>query len=117
MKTRYAGVCQALALTLAVFFCLSTLATAQEKSVYDEHARPMFVVIPPKPALPTTKPSSGTLTEWNGSFTYNNTQYNYVMVGADPSTNQGVIVTAWLVPIKLVLSNGDVFDPLSGGPF
>jgi hypothetical protein len=117
MKKRYAGVCHSVALALLVFFCLSTLATAQEKSIYDEHARPMYVVVPPKPALPTTKPPSGTLTEWNGSFTYNSHQYNYVMVGDDPSTNQGVIVTAWLIPVKLILSNGDTFDPLSGGPF
>jgi hypothetical protein len=117
MKTRNAGLCQLMALTLLACCCLSVLAVAQDSSVNDEHAVPRFVVIPPKPAAPGTPPPSGTLQEWNGSFTYNNHNYPYVMVGADPSTNSGAEITTWVVPVKLILSNGDTFDPLSGGPF
>ena len=58
-----------------------------------------------------------TLQEWNGSFTYNSTQYKYVMVGADPSTNQGALIPTIIIPVKIVLSGGQIYDPLSGGPF
>ncbi len=106
-------VCQLMALALLLCFCLSFRATAQNSS--DENARPRFVVLPPKPAAPGAP--SGTLQEWNGSFNYNGNNYNFVMVGADPSTNQGALITTWVIPVKIVLSGGQVFDPLSGGPF
>ena len=38
------------------------------------------------------------------------------MVGQDPSTNQGAEITTWVVPVKIVLSDGSTWDPLSGGP-
>jgi len=117
MKTRNARLCQLMALTLLACCCLSVLALAQDSSVNNERAVPRFTIIRPKPAAPGTPPPSGTLQEWNGSFTYNSHNYTYVMVGADPSTNTGVEITAWLIPVKLILSNGDIFDPLSGGPF
>lgn len=112
MKTRFAGLCQLMALALLATFCLSTFAMAEDTMP----AHPRFAVIPPKPALPGQEFPSSTLQEWNGSFTYNGTPYNYVMVGADPSTNQGALITTWLVPVKLVLSDGSVWDPLAGGP-
>jgi len=105
MKTRFAGVCQAMALILL----LSAFSFAAEQ------ARPRFVVIPPKPAAPGTELPSATLQEWNGSFTYNGTPYNYVMVGQDPTTGQGTVVTNYLIPVRIVLSGGQTFDPLSGG--
>lgn len=113
MKTRFAGVCHVLALTLLAGCCLSVAAFAADNDTMPAH--PRFTIIPPKPALPGQN-LSGTLQEWNGSFTYNNTTYNYVMVGADPSTNQGALVTTYLIPVKLVLSDGSVWDPLAGGP-
>lgn len=116
MKTRYARLCQGMALALLACFCLSVLAVAQDSSVNDEHAVPRFVVIPPKPAAPGKEPA-GTLQEWNGSFTYNGTNYPYVMVGQNPSSNSPTEITSWMVPVKLVLSDGSVWDPLSGGPF
>jgi len=113
MKTRFAGVCQLLALTLVAACCLSVFTLAEDTMP----AHPRFAVIPPKPALPGHENPSGLLEEWNGSFTYNGTNYPYVMVGADPSTNAGAIITTWIVPVKLVLSDGSVWDPLQGGPF
>ncbi len=112
MKTRFAGLCQILALTLLAAFCLSTFALAAEDTM---PAHPRFTVIPPKPALPGQN-LTGTLVEWNGSFTYNSHQYNYVMVGNDPSQNNTALITTWIVPVKLVLSDGSVWDPLAGGP-
>jgi hypothetical protein len=70
-----------------------------------------------KPVPSSFQAPSGVLPEWNGSFTYNGTQYNYVMVGADPSSNQGVLITTWIIPVKIVLSTGQTFDPLAGGAF
>jgi len=116
MKTRTTLPCQLMALTLLACCCFSALAVAQNSSVNDEHAVGRFVVLPAKPALPGTRPPAGTLEEWNGSFTYNSHNYPYVMVGTDPSTNSGAEITTWIVPVKLILSNGDTFDPLSGGP-
>jgi hypothetical protein len=108
MKTRFAGLCQAMALTLLA--CSLSAFAADNGTV-----TPRYVVIPPKPAIPGTQ--TGTLQTWNGSFTYNNQNYQYVMVGQNPTTNQGTLVTAYIIPVKIVLSTGQVFDPLAGGPF
>jgi len=112
MKTRFAGVCQALALTLLICSMSAFVFAADTANV-----RARYVVIPPKPAAPGSPLPTVTLQEWNGSFTYNNHQYNYVMVGQNPTTGAGTIVTAYVIPVKIILSNGQVFDPLSGGPF
>lgn len=105
MKTRFAGVCQALALILL----LSAFSFAADQS------RPRFVVIPPKPATAGAALPSATLQTWNGSFTNNGTQYNFVMVGQDPSTGQASLISTFIVPVKIVLSDGTTYDPLAGG--
>jgi hypothetical protein len=118
MKTRYASLCQRMALALLVCFSLSALATAQDSKInLNAPVVPRYVVIPPKPAPAGMKTPSGTLQEWNGSFTYNGTNYPYVMVGTDPSSGAASEITTWIIPVKLILSNNDVFDPLAGGPF
>jgi hypothetical protein len=116
MKKSCVSLCQTLALALLVCFCLSVLAVAQETSADTMRALPRFTIIPPKPAAPGHENPSGTLQEWNGSFQHNGTNYPFVMVGADPSTNQGAIITTWIVPVKLILPDGSVWDPLAGGP-
>jgi len=105
-----------IALTLVIIICLSAVALAQDNNASDEKAVPRFEVLarPIDPNLPTP---ANTLQEWNGSFTYNGNQYNYVMVGADPSTNQGALIPTIIIPLKIVLSDGSTFDPLAGGPF
>jgi hypothetical protein len=112
MKTRLTGVCQFLALALITGCCLATFATAEDTMP----AHPRFTVLPPKPALPGHENPTGTLQEWNGSFISNGTTYPFVMVGADPSTNQGALITTWIIPVKLILSDGSTWDPLAGGP-
>ena len=97
MKTR---VCRVLALSLMICSVSAFVFAA------DQPDKARFVVIPPKPAAPGTPIPDVTLQTWNGSFTYNSHQYNYVMVGKDPSTGQGTIVTTWLIPVKIVLSDG-----------
>jgi hypothetical protein len=100
------------ALTLLTIFCLSAFVFAAD----NEQVVPRFVVMP-KPVNPNLPTPANTLQEWNGSFTYNGNQYNYVMVGADPSTNQGALIPTIIIPVKIVLSSGQTYDPLNGGPF
>ena len=102
-----------MALTLLTVFCLSAFVFAQGN---DEKVTPRFVVMP-KALDPNIPTPAVTLEEWSGSFTYNSHNYTYVMVGADPSTNQGALITTFVIPVKIVLSTGEVFDPILGGPF
>jgi hypothetical protein len=112
MKTRSAGLCQLMALTLLLCCCFSALAVAQDTATEPNvHAR--YVVIPQKPAAPGAP--AGNLLTWNGSFTYNSHQYNYVMVGQNPTSGQGSIITTYIVPVKIILSTGQTFDPIAGG--
>jgi hypothetical protein len=116
MKTRFAGVCQILALTLLIC-SMSAFIVAADTAASNEKVTARYVVIPPKPAAPGSPLSPSTLQTWNGSFTYNNQNYNYVMVGQNPSTGQGTLVTTYIIPVKIVLSSGQVFDSLGGGAF
>jgi len=115
MKTRFAGVCQVLALTLIVC-SMSAFVVAADNAGSSEKVTARYVVIPPKPAAPGTLPLSN-LKTWNGSYTYNSHQYNYVMVGQDPATGQGTIITTYIIPTKIVLADNSVWDPLAGGAF
>ncbi len=115
MKIRFATLCQLMALTLIACFCLSALALARDAPTSDESVRPRFMVIPKPidlnlPAPPTT------LQEWNGSFVYNGI-WPYVMVGADPSTNTSATIPTSIIPVKIILSTGQSFDPLVPTPF
>src|ERR1039457_5004715 len=120
MKIRIAGLCQMMALTLLVCCCFSALVSAQDGNSAqgnNEKVTPRFVVIPQKPLAPGTAEPDTSLLTWNGSFTYNSHQYNFVMVGHDPSTGQAAIITTYLIPVRIVLSGGQTFDPFRGGPF
>ena len=105
-----------MALSLIAAFCLSALASAQDSLIDNGSAVPRYVVLPPKPAAPGHEHPAGTLQEWNGSFVHNGTTYNYVMVGADPSTNKVALITPWVIPVKLILSDNSVWDPVGNGP-
>src|SRR5271169_5480495 len=118
MKTRNTRLGLLMALTLFVCCSLPAFAAAQQRdSVTNEVVHPRFVVLPKAidPNMPTPEV---TLQEWNGSYLdHNGNNHNFVMVGADPSTNQGALITTYVIPVKIILSTGEVFDPLSGGPF
>jgi hypothetical protein len=115
MKSRYAGMCQVMALTLLACSILSAFAFAQDSSenmkiVGPAHAR--FAVLPPKPGNGNVPPA--VLQTWNGSFTYNGTNYPYNMVGFDPSTNQTATIPTFIIPIKIVIQyqgHQYTFDP------
>lgn len=98
-----------------MFAVISTIAIGQEGVSNASKALPRLAVRAPKPAPANFPVPTRTLPEWNGSFTYNGTQYNYVMVGTDPSRNQGALIKTWIIPVKIVLSTGETFDPFSGG--
>jgi hypothetical protein len=106
MKNRVTTLSLPLVLSLLAGFCFSTMAWAQGGN---EQVRPRFVVLAPKPS--SGPPPPVVLQTWNGSFTYNNVNYPYQMVGADPSTNTSVTIPTFIIPIKIVLSTGDTFDP------
>jgi hypothetical protein len=110
VSARTISMCVALLLALTALSALSYAAEGNDTAV------PRFTIMPPKPALPGHEHPASTLQEWNGSFTFNGNQYNYVMVGADPSTNQGALIPVWIIPTKIVLSDGSTWDPLAGGP-
>jgi len=118
MKTRSTRLGLLMALTLLICCTLSVFVMAQQRdSVTNEIVKPRFVVVPKAidPNMPTPEV---TLQEWNGSFMdHNGNNHNFVMVGADPSTNQGALIPTWIIPVKIILSTGEVFDPLAGGPF
>jgi hypothetical protein len=116
MKTRSTLLGLLMALTLLTVFCLSALASAQDNDSTQEKAVPRYDVLY-RPVDPNMPKPDVSLQEWNGHFTYNSTQYNFVMVGADPATNQGALIPTIIIPLKIVLSDGSVWDPLAGGPF
>ncbi len=104
---------QTLRLTLVVFFCLAGIAAAQEAQFEPGSERPMFTRLPatlhsPKNAI---EAAATPLQTWNGSFTFNGTTYNYNMVGVPPFPSGSATVTTYVIPIKIVLSNGATFDP------
>jgi hypothetical protein len=109
-------------LIAAVLFLTCGLATAQPQSGQNGYAdgqddgRPKarYLVVPPQPAKKHSKAGPGaSLTTWQGGFVYNNTQYNYTMVGTNPfTTNVGTGIQAFVVPLKLVYIQTDtIFDP------
>src|SRR5271165_6417951 len=118
MKTRSTRLGLLMALTLLICCTLSVFVMAQQRdSVTNEIVKPRFVVVP-KAIDPNMPTPAVTLQEWNGSYMdHNGNNHNFVMVGADPSTNQGALIPTWIIPVKIVLSTGEVFDPISGGPF
>ena len=112
MNTRSSRRSQLVVLTVLACFCLSAFAFAADNT--KEQVHPRFVVMPPHNLSDNLPPAS--LTEWQGNFTYNNHQYNYVMVGNNPANGSSTAVTTYIIPVKLVLSDGSVWDPTSGGP-
>jgi len=102
---------------LAAFVVLAGCASAafaQDDSQPTQPARGMFVVLPAhlNPAVP---PPAASLPSWNGSFTYNGTNYTYNMVGTAPSTNTSTTITTYIIPVKIVITNRNgsktTFDP------
>jgi hypothetical protein len=100
------------ALCLLTCLGLAGSALAQDSQVEEVHAR--YVVMPAH-LRPDVAPPPASLQSWNGSFTYNGTNYTYNMVGAAPSTNSTATIMTYIIPVKIVITgrNGakTTFDP------
>jgi hypothetical protein len=99
--TKYLPVCQLSALLTVM---LVGSAIAQEK--------PQFTTLPPRYLGNVAAPSTSTVTNWTGTLSGVGT--TFTMVGTDPSTtNTTTTVTAYLVPIRLVVGAvaSGIFDP------
>ena len=85
---------------------------AQDAQV--SNPRGMYVLMPPHLRNDVPVPPAS-LQSWNGSFTYNGTNYTYNMVGAAPSTNTTATITVYIIPVKISITarNGSktTFDP------
>jgi len=95
---------------LAILACLvANVGLAQDEVT---NPRPRYAVLTPR-VLNDNRPPATPLTTWNGTFTYNGKNYSYNMVGTAPSSNTTTTVTAYIVPIKIVISgrNGATYDP------
>jgi hypothetical protein len=104
MKTRSVGLYQLIALTLLVGLSLLP-AFAQDDSVPTvEQPQARYVVMPPHLRSDVAVPAVS-LQTWNGSFTYNGTNYSYNMVGAAPSSNTSATIATYVVPVKIVITS------------
>src|SRR5579863_2335616 len=100
--------------SLVMLASLASTAYAQNDNEVIEKPRARFVTLPghlhPGIAAPAVS-----LPSWNGSFTYSGTNYTYNMVGTAPSTNTSTTITAYIIPVKIVITarNGSktTFDP------
>lgn len=102
---------QILCLMMTAFFCAA--AMAQDAQIEPGSERPMFSRLAPTLHSPRNKieAASTPLQTWNGSFTYSGKAYSYNMVGVAPTANSSATVTTYVIPIKIVLSNGATYDP------
>jgi hypothetical protein len=97
----------ALFLAALVSLFLPGIAAAQNEIAAGTE-RPMFTRLRPTLHSPKniTEATTAPLQIWNGNFIYHSKTYNYNMVGVAPSTNSSATITTYLIPVKLVLSNG-----------
>src|SRR5215469_18713172 len=103
MKKSSICLCQALGLTLLGGLALAQ-ASAQEKNAQKSQPRGMYVVMPPH-LRNDVAPPAASLETWNGSFTYNGSNYSYNMVGAAPSSNTSATIPTYIVPVKIVITS------------
>ena len=105
----------AVAVPIFVIVFAGCFVAAQDSRIEPGSERPMFSRL--KPTLHAPKnaiEAAGTpLATWNGSFIYKGTTYKYNMVGTPPSSASPATVTAVIIPVRIVLSNGTTFDPSS----
>jgi hypothetical protein len=78
-------------------------AYAQDEMKVNPDVKPMYKMLPPRLRYDVVPPATP-LTTWNGSFTYNGSNYSYNMVGTAPSTNTSTTVQVYIIPLKIVIT-------------
>ena len=101
------------AIWLAILSAFCVAAFAQDAQIEPGSERPMFTRLPATVHSPKNRieAASTPLQTWNSSFTYNGTNYSYNMVGVTPSAGTTATVSTFIIPIKIVISNGATYDP------
>ena len=84
--------------------CLASAFAQDDNAQTVNQPRGMYVVMPPHVRNDVAPPATS-LQTWNGSFTYNGTNYSYNMVGAAPSTNTSATITTYIIPVKIVITS------------
>ncbi len=99
---------------LFLLTCPGLISIAHAQDAQANKPRGMYTVMPPHLRTDVVAPAAS-LQTWNGSFTYNGSNYSYNMVGASPSTNSSVTITTYIIPVKIVITNRSgsktTFDP------
>lgn len=99
---------------ISTFAALTALTCAglAGSSFAQEKSEPRFVTLTPRYLGNVVAPATPTVTNWTGTLSAGGT--SFTMVGTDPSTtNTTTTVTAYLIPIRLLLNPtpGGIFDP------
>lgn len=114
MKGRFVSLSQLVGLIVLAGVAAAAFAQADSGMKWNKQsAKGMFVTLPPRLRYDVLTPQVS-LQTWNGSFTYQGTNYGYNMVGTAPSTNASTAVTAYIIPIKIVVTHRRkkyTFDP------
>jgi hypothetical protein len=99
----------ALLLLAGAFFLNAQDATPISRSGLRRDA-----IRPHPPLTPDIANAATHLPVWQGTYTYRNRNYSYIMVGSDPSKgSHTTTVPVYIVPLKLTFSDGTVFDSLA----
>jgi len=101
--TKRSAVCQGLLAALTVLACSAGTAIAQDEMKVNEQVKPTYVTLPPRLRYDVIAPATA-LTTWNGSFTYQGTNYSYNMVGTSPSSNTSTTIPVYIIPLKIVIT-------------
>lgn len=95
---------------ISILAMLTLICAALAGSGYAQESRPRFERLTPRYLGNVVAPATPTITNWSGTVSGN----PFSMVGTDPSsTNTTTTITAYLVPIRFIISPtpGGIFDP------
>ena len=95
---------------ISILAILALICAALAGSGYAQESRPRFERLTPRYLGNVVAPSTSTIPNWSGTVSGS----PFSMVGTDPSsTNTTTTITAYLVPIRFIISPtpGGIFDP------
>src|SRR5246127_5019521 len=96
---------------LVLLVCISVASFAQnneEMNLSNKPAQARFTTMPPRLRTDIAVPAASLLplTTWNGSFIHGGRTYRYNMVGTAPSANTNTTIPVYIIPVKIVITNG-----------